>query len=81
MSASIIDGKELSARVRADLVTRIQAANRPVRLDAVLVGSDRAASIYAENQAKPARRSASTIDFIDSPMAPVTTTSQAVFCF
>ena len=32
MSASIIDGKELSARVRADLVTRIQAANRPVRL-------------------------------------------------
>jgi methylenetetrahydrofolate dehydrogenase (NADP+)/methenyltetrahydrofolate cyclohydrolase len=52
MSASIIDGKELSARVRAELVTRIQAANRPVRLDAVLVGSDRAASIYAENQAK-----------------------------
>jgi methylenetetrahydrofolate dehydrogenase (NADP+)/methenyltetrahydrofolate cyclohydrolase len=52
MSASIIDGKELSARVRADLVTRIQSANRPVRLDAVLVGSDRAASIYAENQAK-----------------------------
>ena len=52
MSASIIDGKELSARVRADLVTRIQEANRPVRLDAVLVGSDRAASIYAENQAK-----------------------------
>lgn len=52
MSASIIDGKELSARVRADLVTRIQAANRPVRLDAVLVGNDRAASIYAENQAK-----------------------------
>jgi methylenetetrahydrofolate dehydrogenase (NADP+)/methenyltetrahydrofolate cyclohydrolase len=52
MSASIIDGKELSARVRADLVTRIQEANRPVRLDAVLVGSDRAASIYSENQAK-----------------------------
>ena len=52
MSASIIDGKELSARVRADLVTRIQAAGRPVRLDAVLVGSDRAAAIYAENQAK-----------------------------
>jgi methylenetetrahydrofolate dehydrogenase (NADP+)/methenyltetrahydrofolate cyclohydrolase len=52
MSASIIDGKELSARVRADLVTRIHVANRPVRLDAVLVGSDRAAAIYAENQAK-----------------------------
>jgi methylenetetrahydrofolate dehydrogenase (NADP+)/methenyltetrahydrofolate cyclohydrolase len=52
MSASIIDGKELSARVRAELVTRIHVANRPVRLDAVLVGSDRAAAIYAENQAK-----------------------------
>jgi methylenetetrahydrofolate dehydrogenase (NADP+)/methenyltetrahydrofolate cyclohydrolase len=52
MSARIIDGKELSARVRADLVARITAAGRPVRLDAVLVGSDRAAAIYAENQAK-----------------------------
>ncbi|MFN5497786.1 MAG: bifunctional 5,10-methylenetetrahydrofolate dehydrogenase/5,10-methenyltetrahydrofolate cyclohydrolase [bacterium] len=52
MSAKIIDGQELSARVREDLVARIKAAGRPVRLDAVLVGSDRAASIYAENQAK-----------------------------
>ena len=34
MSATIIDGKELSARVRAELVTRIQAAGRPVRLPA-----------------------------------------------
>lgn len=52
MSARLVDGKELSARVRADLVARIQAAGRPVRLDAVLVGNDRAAGIYAENQAK-----------------------------
>ena len=52
MTARIIDGKELSARVRDDLVARIKAAGRPVRLDAVLVGSDRAAAIYAENQAK-----------------------------
>jgi methylenetetrahydrofolate dehydrogenase (NADP+)/methenyltetrahydrofolate cyclohydrolase len=52
MSARIVDGKELSARVRAELVARIQAAGRPVRLDAVLVGNDRAAGIYAENQAK-----------------------------
>jgi methylenetetrahydrofolate dehydrogenase (NADP+)/methenyltetrahydrofolate cyclohydrolase len=52
MSAKIIDGKELSARVREDLVARIKAAGRPARLDAVLVGSDRAAAIYAENQAK-----------------------------
>jgi methylenetetrahydrofolate dehydrogenase (NADP+)/methenyltetrahydrofolate cyclohydrolase len=52
LSARIIDGKELSARVKTDLVTRIKAAGRAVRLDAVLVGNDRAASIYAENQAK-----------------------------
>lgn len=52
MTAKIIDGKELSARVRENLVARIKAAGRPVRLDAVLVGSDRAAAIYAENQAK-----------------------------
>jgi len=52
MSARIIDGKVLSAAVRETLITRIKAAGRPVRLDAVLVGSDRAAAIYAENQAK-----------------------------
>jgi methylenetetrahydrofolate dehydrogenase (NADP+)/methenyltetrahydrofolate cyclohydrolase len=52
MSATIVDGKALSAKVRADLVARIEAAKRPVRLDAVLVGNDRAAAIYAENQAK-----------------------------
>ena len=45
MSAAIVDGKILSARVREDLVVRIKAAGRPVRLDAVLVGNDRAASI------------------------------------
>jgi methylenetetrahydrofolate dehydrogenase (NADP+)/methenyltetrahydrofolate cyclohydrolase len=52
MSARIIDGKVLSAAVRETLITRIKAAGRPVRLDAVIVGSDRAAAIYAENQAK-----------------------------
>ncbi len=52
MTAQVVDGKELSARVRENLVSRIKSAGRPVRLDAVLVGSDRAAAIYAENQAK-----------------------------
>ncbi len=52
MSATIIDGKALSATVRDKLVARIKAAGRPVRLDAVLVGNDRSAAIYAENQAK-----------------------------
>ncbi len=52
MSAVVIDGKALSAAVRERLVARIKQANRPVRLDAVLTGNDRAAGIYAENQAK-----------------------------
>lgn len=52
MTAQLIDGKVLSARVREKLVTRIKSSTRPVRLDAVLVGNDRSASIYAENQAK-----------------------------
>ena len=52
MSAILIDGKELSARVRAQLVARLKSSGRPARLDAVLVGHDRAASVYAENQAK-----------------------------
>jgi len=52
MSATIIDGKGLSATVRDKLVARIKASGRPVRLDAVLVGNDRSAAIYAENQAK-----------------------------
>ena len=52
MSATIIDGKALSATVREKLVARIKTSGRPVRLDAVLVGNDRSAAIYAENQAK-----------------------------
>ena len=52
MTARIVDGRELSATVRATLIERVRAAGRPARLDAVLVGSDRAAGIYAENQAK-----------------------------
>ncbi|MEY2714617.1 MAG: Tetrahydrofolate dehydrogenase/cyclohydrolase, catalytic domain [Planctomycetota bacterium] len=68
MTAQLIDGKLLSATVRESLIARIKAAGRPVRLDAVLVGSDRAAAIYAENQAKTCTA---------CPMARATTTSRA----
>ena len=51
-AARIIDGKHLSELVRADLRARIAASGRAVRLDAVLVGDDRAAGIYAANQAR-----------------------------
>ena len=52
MSARPIDGKDLSARVKADLRDRIERAGRPVRLDAVLASPDRGAALYAHNQAK-----------------------------
>ena len=51
-AARIIDGKHLSEVVRSDLRARIAASGRAVRLDAVLVGDDRAAGIYAANQAR-----------------------------
>jgi methylenetetrahydrofolate dehydrogenase (NADP+)/methenyltetrahydrofolate cyclohydrolase len=51
-AARIIDGKALSESVRGSLRTRIAASGRRVRLDALLVGDDRAAGIYAMNQAK-----------------------------
>ncbi|MFZ9688307.1 MAG: bifunctional 5,10-methylenetetrahydrofolate dehydrogenase/5,10-methenyltetrahydrofolate cyclohydrolase [Phycisphaerales bacterium] len=52
MSARPIDGKELSARVKADLRDRIMRAGRPVRLDALLASPDRGAALYAHNQAR-----------------------------
>jgi len=52
MTARSIDGKDLSARVRADLRDRIERAGRPVRLDAVLASPDKGAALYAHNQAR-----------------------------
>ena len=52
MSAKVIDGKAIGAQVRSEIRKRIEVAKRSVRLDAVLVGDDRAAAIYAQNQAK-----------------------------
>ena len=51
--ARIIDGKALSDTVRGSLRARIAASGRRVRLDAILVGDDRAAGIYAMTQSKP----------------------------
>lgn len=52
MAAQVIDGKVLGAQVRAEIRRRIAESHRTVRLDAILVGDDRSASIYAQNQAK-----------------------------
>lgn len=52
MTARSIDGKDLSARVKADLRDRIERAGRPIRLDAVLASPDKGAALYAHNQAR-----------------------------
>lgn len=52
MSARRIDGKELSAQVKADLRARIGQSGRTPRLDAILASPDKAAALYAHNQAK-----------------------------
>ena len=52
--ATIIDGRSLAATVKEDLSNRINVLNGEgihVRLDAVLVGGDEGAQLYAKNQA------------------------------
>ncbi len=51
MPARIIDGKTLAARAKAGIAERVRALEAsPVRLDAILVGSDSAAATYARRQ-------------------------------
>lgn len=54
-SCMTIDGKALAQKVREHVALRVKALRergRPVRLDAVLVGGDSAAALYARNQVK-----------------------------
>ena len=58
MTARIIDGRTLAKNVKATLASQIERLRRcdtPVRLDAILVGSDSSAAIYARNQGKACR--------------------------
>ena len=50
--ATIIDGVSLAGTVKDDLVDRIAEIDGQVRLDAVLVGEDQGAVLYADNQAR-----------------------------
>lgn len=52
MPAQLLDGKALASAVRALVRDRVTKSGRPVRLDAVLVGSDPAAELYAQSQAR-----------------------------
>jgi methylenetetrahydrofolate dehydrogenase (NADP+)/methenyltetrahydrofolate cyclohydrolase len=53
--AMIIDGRALAGTVKeslAERVSELQSQGKKVRLDAVLVGGDQGAHLYAKNQAK-----------------------------
>lgn len=52
MPARWIDGKSLGATIRSEIRQRVVGSGRTARLDAILVGDDSAAAIYAQNQAK-----------------------------
>ena len=60
MSATIIDGKAVAARVRADVAEGVQAyslqAGRPPALATVLVGDDPASEIYIANKHRAAEQ-------------------------
>ena len=51
-TATIIDGVSLASTVKEDLSRRVEAIDGRVSLDAVLVGEDQGAKLYAKNQAK-----------------------------
>jgi len=52
MTCQMLDGKLLGQKVRADVKARVSASNTVARLDAILVGSDDAAEVYAQSQAR-----------------------------
>ena len=48
----MLDGKLLGQKVRADVKARVSASQSVARLDAILVGADEAAEVYAQSQAR-----------------------------
>ncbi len=63
--AAVLDGRRLSEQLREGLAERVRVATlagRVARLDAVLVGDDGSAAIYAENQGRSCR--AIGVDYI-----------------
>lgn len=57
-AAKLIDGRALAAQVKQrvkERAAKLRAAGKRVRLDAILVGAENAAAIYAKNQATTCR--------------------------
>ena len=50
MAATVMDGKALAARVRAEVAVQVEALGAPVGLATVLVGGDPASAIYVRRK-------------------------------
>ncbi len=55
MSAGLMDGKALAARVRADVAEEVRVLDRPLGLATVLVGEDPASAIYVKRKQEACR--------------------------
>ena len=70
MTANILDGKAIAAEIRNEVETRIAAhtvRHGPIGLVALLVGSDRAARIYADSQRKRCLQAGVQHELIELP--------------
>lgn len=76
MPATILDGKKIAAEIRNEVSARIAAhmvRHGPIRLCAILIGSDRGARIYADSQRKRCLQAGVQHELIELPES----TSQA----
>ena len=78
--ANILDGKAIAAEIRNEVSAHIAAytiRHGPIRLCAVLIGSDPAARIYAESQRKRCLQAGVQHELLDLPES---TTAEQLFC-
>ncbi|MCG3126137.1 MAG: Bifunctional protein FolD protein [Phycisphaerae bacterium] len=70
MSARILDGSALAAEVRAEVARNVaahRAAHGPIRLCAILAGSDQAGQLYARSQRKQCENVGIAYELIELP--------------
>ena len=69
MSAKLIDGEALAARIRADLAPQVDAVRRrtgaPPRLASILVGESAGARVYARSQARSCEEAGIAYDLVE----------------
>src|SRR5438876_11257861 len=71
-----MDGKQLAARVRADVAREIEELGLPVGLATVLVGEDEASAIYVRGKQNACREGG--VESIDYRLSPETSEERRV---